>query len=370
MDFSLGKSGNELVIDCSSSDLKLVVGNYNSKTGNISIEKMGIVPLEGDAINDGAVSDSFGIVMALKHAIARLDIRMKSCIITTEGAFVHTRDLELPVVKEDQLKDMVKYEILGQGSNRDMSIDYLVYGTTKDAETNADKLQVRATAIPTDVIKDYREFLKNMDLTPVALDVNPNAVRKLFENGIVNGNVNIRQSTILLIELSSKTTTVTVMDKGFPVLSRRLQFGHANIRQVADSVKKLQSGSQQSSLARRLNITTSEAEAGVPVEDIDVWNETVAETPALQSAVNAYFKSLVDAVSRTAQFSIAKYHIDAISTCFLYGSGARYRKMDKELARQLGTQVEVLGSLNTVQGPKDFLLSDYVNACGALIREN
>ena len=44
--------------------------------------------------------------------------------------------------------------------------------------------------------------------------------------------------------------------------------------------------------------------------------------------------------------------------------------MDKELARQLGTQVEVLGSLNTVQGPKDFMLGDYVNACGALIREN
>ena len=153
---------------------------------------------------------------------------------------------------------------------------------------------------------------------------------KLFEQGIINGNVNIKQSTILLIELSGKTTTVTVLDKGFPVLSRRLQFGHANIRQVADSVKKLQSGSQQSSLARRLNITTSEAEAGVPVEDIDVWNETVAETPALQSAVNAYFKSLVDAVSRTAQFSIAKYHIDAISTCFLYGSGAGYKKIDKE----------------------------------------
>ena len=209
-----------------------------------------------------------------------------------------------------------------------------------------------------------------MDLTPVTLDVNPNAVRKLFEQGIINGNVNIKQSTILLIELSSKTTTVTVLDKGFPVLSRRLQFGHSNIRQVADSVKKLQSGSQQSSLARRLNITTSEAEAGVPVEDIDVWNETVAETPALQSAVNAYFKSLVDAVSRTAQFSIAKYHIDAISTCFLYGSGAGYKKIDKELARQLGTQVEILKNLSTVSGPKDFELGKFVNCCGALIRHD
>jgi len=209
-----------------------------------------------------------------------------------------------------------------------------------------------------------------MDLTPVALDVNPNAVRKLFENGIINGNVNIKQSTILLIELSSKTTTVTVLDKGFPVLSRRLQFGHANIRTVADSVKKLQQGNQQSSLARRLNITTSESEASVPIEDIDVWNETVAETPALQSAVNAYFKSLVDAVSRTAQFSIAKYHIDAISTCFLYGSGSQYKKIDKELARQLGTQVEILKALSTVNGPKDFEIGQFVNCCGALIRHD
>ena len=180
MDFSLGRGSNELVIDCSSSDLKVAVGNYNSKTGNITIEKMGVVPLEGDAINDGAVADSFGIVMAVKHAIARLGIRNKSCILTTEGAFVHTRDLELPVAKEDQLKDMVKYEVIGQGTNRDLSIDYIVYGTTKDEETNADKLKVRATAIPTDTIKDYREFLKEMELQPTALDMNPNAIRKLF----------------------------------------------------------------------------------------------------------------------------------------------------------------------------------------------
>ena len=134
--------------------------------------------------------------------------------------------------------------------------------------------------------------------------------------------------------------------------------------------KKLQNGSQQSSLARRLNITTAEAEASVPVEDIDVWNETVAETPALQSAVNAYFKSLVDAVSRTAQFAISKFHIDSISTCFLYGSGAGYKKIDKELSSQLSTQVETLNTLSTVNGPKDFMLPQFVNCCGALIRND
>ena len=104
MDFSIGRGGSELVIDCSSSDLKIAVGNYNPKSGNVSIDTIGIIPLETDAINDGAIADSFGIVMAVKHAIARLGIRNKSCILTTEGAFVHTRDLELPIAKEEQLK--------------------------------------------------------------------------------------------------------------------------------------------------------------------------------------------------------------------------------------------------------------------------
>ena len=89
----------------------------------------------------------------------------------------------------------------------------------------------------------------------------------------------------------------------------------------------------------------------------------------MQSAVNAYFKSLTDAVSRTAQFSISKYKVDSISTCFLYGSGSGYKKIDKELSRQLGTQVEVLNTISTVAGPKNFVVSEFINCCGAMIRE-
>ena len=58
MDFSIGRGGSELVIDCSSSDLKIAVGNYNPKSGNIMIDTIGIVPLESDAINDKSVSPS------------------------------------------------------------------------------------------------------------------------------------------------------------------------------------------------------------------------------------------------------------------------------------------------------------------------
>ena len=45
MDLSIGRGGSELVIDCSSSDLKIAVGNYNPKSGNIQIDTIGIVPL-------------------------------------------------------------------------------------------------------------------------------------------------------------------------------------------------------------------------------------------------------------------------------------------------------------------------------------
>lgn len=360
-----------LVIDTSSSNVKLAVGDYNPKTKIVSVDTVGIVPLENDAITDGAIGDSFNVIMALKHAFAKLAIKNKNCIITTDGAFVHTRDLELPKVKPEQLQDMVRYEVMGQGTNKDMNIEYIVTGTTKDPETNADKLKIRAVAVPTDTISDYREFIKNLDLNGVAMDVNSNAVRKLFSSGIVNGNINIAQSTLLLIELSGAVTTITILDKGYPVLSRRLQFGHSNIRQVAESVKKMQGGGEtQSAMSRRLNITKSDSDLSVSIDEIDVWHESLVEIPSLQSAVNGYFKSLVDAVSRTAQFAISKFHIDSIGTCLLYGSGAEYKKIDKELSRQLGTQVEVLHTISSVHGPKDFTLPQFVNCCGALIRND
>ncbi len=368
LDFS---STTNLVIDTSSSNVKIAVGEFNPKTKNLVLEKVGIVPLEADAIADGAIADSFSVIMALKHAFAKLDIKNKNCIITTDGAFVHSRDLELPKVKAEQLADMVRYEVMGQGTNKDMNIEYIVTGTTKDVDTNADKLKIRAIAVPVETISEYRDFIKNLDLTAVAMDCNSNAVRKLFSSGIINSNINITQSTLLLIELSSTVTTITILDKGFPVLSRRLQFGHANVRQVAESIKKMQGGAQtQSSLAKRLNITKSDSDLSVAIEEIDVWHESLAEIPSLQSAVNAYFKSLVDAVSRTAQFAISKFHIDSIGTCLLYGSGAEYKKIDKELSRQLGTQVEVLNAISTVRGPKDFTLPQFVNCCGALIRND
>lgn len=370
--FSKLTASSDIAIDAASSNLRLVQGSYNRKNRLLQIEKSSIIPLETETIADGVISDQFGVVMSLKNTLAKLDIATKKAILTTEGSFLHTKDLELPAVKAEQLRDMVQYEILGQGgTSKDMLVEYIIYGSFIDEESKQTKYKVRATAIPRDIAVDLRELMKTSALSPIALDVNPNAVRKLFRSGLINGQTNIETNTLLLIELCGRTTNITVLDKGFPVLTRRLQFGHNNIRQVAESIKKVQSNAADKSsiLTRRLQVVKGESVKAMNISDIDVWYETIKEEPALNSAVTSYFKSLTDAVSRTAQFSISKYHLDSISTCFLYGSGALYKKMDKELARQLGTQVEVLTSLSTVVAPKDFELAEYVNACGALIRE-
>jgi len=363
---------SDVAIDAASANMRLVQGTYNRKSGLLQIEKASVVPLEPETINDGVVADQFGVVMALKNAMAKLDINTRRAIFSIEGSYLHTRDLELPVVRPEQLNDMVRYEILGQSNtNRDMIVEYIIYDNYIDEETKQPKYRIRATAIPKEIAVDIRDLMKSCSLTPVALDVNPNAIRKLFRSGMINNHVNLETNTLLLIELSSRTTNVTVLDKGFPVLSRRLQFGHNSIRQVAETVKKVQStaADKSSILTRRLQVVKGEPMKPLEISDIDVWNETVKEEPSLNSAVSSYFKSLTEAVSRTAQFSISKYHLDSISTCFIYGSGASYRKMDKELSRQLGTQVEVLTTLSNVIAPKDFVLAEYVNACGALIRE-
>ena len=69
MALSAGKGTQYMVLDMSSSNLKLAVGSYNNKTGVVSVEKVGVVPLELDSINDGQISDSFGINMALNFVL-------------------------------------------------------------------------------------------------------------------------------------------------------------------------------------------------------------------------------------------------------------------------------------------------------------
>lgn len=363
---------SDIAIDAASANLRMVQGTYNRKSGIVQIEKASVVSLEPETISDGIIADQFGVVIALKNMMAKLNISSRRAVFSVEGSYLHTRDLELPAVRPEQLRDMVHYEILGQSnSNRDMIVEYIIYDSFIDEESKQPKYKIRATAIPKEIASDIRDLMKNCSLTPIALDVNPNAIRKLFHSGMVNGHVSLEANTLLLIELSSKTTSITVLDKGFPVLSRRLQFGHDNIRQIAETVKKVQSSAADKSsvLTRRLQVVKGETLKPLAISDIDVWNETVKDELSLNSAVSSYFKSLTEAVSRTAQFSISKYRLDSISTCFIYGSGAAYRKIDKEMSRQLGTQVEVLTSLSSVAAPKDFVLAEYVNACGALIRE-
>src|ERR1035437_6313982 len=196
---------SDIAVDAASSSLRLVLGIYNKKSGIVQIEKSSIIQLEPETIADGIIADQFGVIMAMKNMLAKLDITSRRAIFTIEGNYLHTRDLELPAVKADQLRDMVHYEVLGQSNtNRDMIVEYIIYGTTIDEETKQTKYKVRATAIPKDNVVEIRDLMKNCSLTPVALDANPNAIRKLFRTGMVNGHVNLESNTILLIELSSK----------------------------------------------------------------------------------------------------------------------------------------------------------------------
>ena len=50
-----GKSETELVIDCSSSDLKVAVGRYNAKNRSVAIDKVGMTTTSVNIINTDAM---------------------------------------------------------------------------------------------------------------------------------------------------------------------------------------------------------------------------------------------------------------------------------------------------------------------------
>ena len=102
-------SSKEISIDVSSSNMKMVVGGYNRKTGTVQIDKFGIIPLESDTIADGVISDQFGVVMRKDYTGGDIgkpvgvDIRERKITLPLLGALSR-----VDAKRQEEVREMVR----------------------------------------------------------------------------------------------------------------------------------------------------------------------------------------------------------------------------------------------------------------------
>lgn len=326
-----------LAIDLGSSSIKLVEGRIDK--GLININKLVKIKLREGIIGDGNIISKMELEVILRNAIVDNDIKAKDVIITTNSSSIINRDILIPVVKEEELDTVVKYEIQQYlPINLD---DYVVQFLVIDKviETDGEKLKVNVTAFPQRISLSYYNLINSLELNPYALDVNYNTITK-FSNYMEDIKLNLEKSTAAFVDMGASTINVSILKDNKLDFTRLIKIGGDNIDYA---------------LSQNLNMSIKATE-DIKKEDLN--------NPFIREILD----DLVLELERIFQFykNKSQSNIDKI---YIYGGISHIENLDKYLQERLSIKVNKLiefKNIKTKQSTEN--ISIYLNAIGSIIR--
>jgi type IV pilus assembly protein PilM len=338
-----------LSIDIGSRNLHILEGKVQNRT--VEFGRVAVEPVTNGAVIDGVVRDHAGLEVSFRSALAKKGIRGGKVILTTNSSHVFQKDLEVPTAKAKDVSDMVKFEVLqAAGIGKDMVVEFVMAGQTTNPE-GTKLTKIRAAALQKEFITEYYEILKNLKLTPVALDIHQNAIAKLFKGATVNGR-SLAGRSVLLVDLGSSTSGVYILTDGEIVYSRMLPAGDKELEVVV-----------------KQRISVSEAQGNpAAMSDFDFSLEALRSDATLADSVRPYFNAVSDGISRIIQYHKGRFDDFLLEDIFLFGGAAKYKGVDATLASILGQGVETIHTVDRIKAPAGVVISDFINAAGAMIR--
>ncbi len=343
-------------IDIGTYYIKIVSGKGN-KNG-VSIDTMNMVETSPGSYSDGQIIDINKMKDSIEEVLKREKIKAKSAICTLESTSVIMRELEVPVIKKKEMMEMIKLEVQ-QYLPVDLKEYIIQYKKIKEFDDNGNKkARILTVAMPKIIVNNYNQLLKMLRLKPMALDINSNALDKLFdEKTIINESFNFENKTVALMDIGYSYIHIVILHNGVFQFNRLLNLGAKDI---------------DSNIANSFNLTLEEAMK--KKEEIESLNEVSNETISSHIMMNDIIKSTIDSwigdIERLFKYYTSKKVGNKIDKIFIHGQTSKFEGMDKYLEELLDISVSKIKSLNNVDISKtdNKNLTSYINAIGAMIR--
>ena len=276
----------------------------------------------------------------------------KEVVLTMNGDFALVRDLDLPIAKPKELEGMIRH---GMTESFYISQDDVLQYKEIDrvmGDAGETLVRYRVIAIDRELIEGYYEVLKLTKLKVRAMDLNLNAIDKVFASANSINGLELRDQATLLIDYGHSGMTLYVISKGKPLFFRRLSIGSGEIDQVLSDV---------------LKISVSEAR-GLKEKETSFFNNDEKTSPIF-AELNPYFNRFNDEVRKVISFYNNRAGSTAIGQVFLFGNGSKLAGLSENLSSNLGLPVELVRSIDTMKVSGDGEIeAGSLNAIGALIR--
>lgn len=345
------KSKSVLSIDLGSNSIKLVEGKFNKN--KLSLNKLIQIPTPEDSISDGRILNLQAIIDILDFTIRENNIKAKDVIFTTNSSSIINRDITIPIVQDDEMETVIRYEIqqyLPINLN-DYIIQFVVLDEIVD-DVGA-KLKVNVTSFPERMAFLYYSVINSLDLNPYALDVTYNSVNKIANySQYTSKDGQVIGGTVAFVDMGATSINVAIFKNGKLDFTRMIKSGGDNIDYA---------------LSQSLNMSIKSTES-IKIKESDLLsNKEDAKNETIGKAVD----DILEELERILQFYMNKSNAN-IDRVYIYGGLSNLNNINLYIKNKLSMDVARIDRISNIDITSTDLLNEnigqYLNAIGAIIR--
>lgn len=339
-----------LSIDFGAEEVKIVEGKATKK--GVVINKGFSVKLPDETYKDGEIIDMDNLTYLLKASLSENSIGSMNVHGVINSSKVIMREITMPMVSDDHIMSILSYQLEEYIpiNPEEYVVKFIKLGSIYEDDT--EKVNLLLIGIPNHIVESHFNLLKNVNLKPIYLDYQGNAINKLINFGNNINDLHDNNDTVTSIDMGFDNTSITISNNGVIKVSRILEGGANNILY---------------SLREKFDLTDEELIHNLmKIEDISVPMKEDEEDFEIYDRTKEIIREIIDRVEMIFRYYRTREIGNEIDLVLLHGGLSNIKGIEKLFSESFSVPCVKLDSISKVNFNGD--LSKYANAIGGLIR--
>lgn len=330
-------SKNELVVGLDIGSHAVKVCQLKRVSNGYTILALGSVVLPEGAVEDGTLNEPDIVSEAISELMGNLKIKNKKIGFSISGYSVIVKKVNLAVMEDEQLEEHIMSEA-EQYIPFDIEDVYLDYQDLKTGTDGNERTDVMLVAAKKEIVDDYLEMLRSLNLNPVIVDIDGFALENVFEHNY------LKNENVALVDIGASKMNINILSQGISVVARDIIVGS---RQITEQIQNV------------FDLEFDEAESlklgSTPAKDKREEIEEIFSTTCTQWVLE---------IKKAIDLYHSNHPEQPLKRLILSGGGAKVAGLSEFLEQETEMDVQLFNPFNKMSSNKKKIDPDYLARIG------
>ncbi|MBU1567984.1 MAG: pilus assembly protein PilM [Proteobacteria bacterium] len=327
----------DLVVGLDIGSHAVKVCQLKRSSNGYAIVTLGSTVLPEGAVEDGTLNDAEAVSRCIADLFKNLKIKNRTVGFSISGYSVIVKKVNLAIMEDAKLEEHIMAEA-EQYIPFDIEDVYLDFQDLKTNTKDSTRTDVMLVAAKKEIVDDYLEMLRSINLNPVIVDVDGFALENSYEYNYQ------KSENVALIDIGATKMNINIISQGISVVARDIIVGS---RQLTEQIMNVFDIEYDEAEAIKLGFLPAE---GKKQEVEDIFSSTCTQwVLEIKKAIDLYHSNHPD---------------HPLNKLILSGGGAKVAGLIDFLSQETEVAVELFNPFLNMESNRKKIDPDYLLSIG------